>query len=92
MDIKLDLPAGVFDADFTEAAFSRRVGELAVLELLRARRLHEHEAQAMLGIGRWELVERMKAAGIAPTEETFEELRGELEKAIKAKNRAKGRR
>ncbi len=87
MDIKLDLPSDLFDAEFTEAAFGRRVWELAVLELVRLRRLHEHEAQAMLGIGRWELVERMKAVGITPTEETFEELRGELERAIRAKNR-----
>jgi hypothetical protein len=65
MDIKLDLPSDLFDAEFTEAAFARRVRELAVLEL----------------------VERMKAVGITPTEETFEELRGELEKAIRAKRR-----
>ena len=87
MDIKLELPSDLFDGDFTEAAFSRRVWELAVLELVRVRRLHEHEAQAMLGIGRWELVERIKAVGITPTEEIFEELRGELEKAIKARER-----
>ncbi len=85
MDIKLELPADLFDAEFTEEAFRRRVQELAVLELVRARRLHEHEAQAMLGIGRWELVERMKAAGITPTEDVFDEIKGELEKAIRAK-------
>lgn len=87
MEIKLNLPTGLFDAEFTEAAFVDRVRELAILELVRARRLHEHEAQAMLGIGRWELVERMKAVGIIPTEETFKELWGELDKAIKARER-----
>ena len=88
MEIKLDLPADVFDAEFTQAAFAERVRELAILELVRARRLHEHEAQAMLGIGRWDLVERMKAVGITPTEEAFNEIRGELEKAIRTKRRS----
>lgn len=82
MEMTLKLPADVFDAEFTEAAFRHRVRELAILELVRVRRLHEHEAQQMLGIERWELVERMKSVGIVPTENAFEEIKGELDKAI----------
>jgi phage head maturation protease len=87
MDLKLDIPADVFDAEFTEAAFRDRIRELAILELVRRKRLHEHEAQAMLGLGRWELVERMKACGIMPTENTFEQIKGELDKAIESRGR-----
>jgi hypothetical protein len=85
MQLKLDLPADLFDADFTEAAFGARLRELAILELVRVKRLHEHEAQALLGLERWELVERMKAAGIAPTEDVFAEITGELKNAIAAR-------
>lgn len=87
MEITLDIPADVFDAEFTEAAFKQRVRELAILELVRVKRLHEHEAQTMLGISRWELVERMKASGIVPTENAFAEIRDELEKAISSRHR-----
>ncbi len=91
MQLKLDLPGDVFDAEFTEDAFAARVRELAILELVRVKRLHEHEAQAMLGVERWELVERMKAAGIAPTEDVFAEITGELKTAIAARRaRTKG--
>ncbi len=89
MNVKIDLPGGVFDAQFPQPAFAARVRELAVLELVRVKRIHEHEARAMLGIERWELVARMKAAGIAPTEEVFAEIRGELNRAIASK-RARG--
>jgi hypothetical protein len=82
VEIKLDLPDDLFDAQFTEADFAARMRELAILELVRVKRMHEHEAQRMLGIERWELVQRMKAAGIAPTEKLFEEIKGELSKAI----------
>jgi phage head maturation protease len=85
MQLKLDLPADIFDAEFTEDAFRARLRELAILELVRVKRLHEHEAQALLGVERWELVERMKAAGIAPTEEVFAEITGELKSAIAAR-------
>lgn len=87
MEIKLDIPGNVFDASFTEAAFCARLRELAILELVRVKRIHEHEAQEMLGVGRWELVERMKACGIKPTENTFAEIKGELDKAIEARGR-----
>lgn len=87
MDIKLDIPADLFDSQFTEAVFKERLRELALLELVRVKRLHEHEAQAMLGLSRWELLERMKAAGIVPTENTFEDIKGELEQAISARKR-----
>ncbi len=94
MEIKLDLPADVFDAQFPEPGFAARVRELAILELVRVKRLHEHEAQQMLGIERWELVERMRAAGIAPTEQLFAEIRDELSKAIASRaapgSRARG--
>ncbi len=82
MEIKIDLPADIFDAQFREADFRARVRELAILELIRIKRLHEHEAQEMLGITRWQLVERMKAAGISPTEEVFGRIRDELNRAI----------
>ena len=85
MHLKLDLPGDVFDAEYTEDAFAARVRELAILELVRVKRLHEHEAQALLGVERWELVERMKAAGITPTEEVFAEITGELKNAIAAR-------
>ncbi len=87
MEITLDLPADLFDAEFTETAFSRRLRELAILELVRVKRMHEHEAQAMLGVSRWELVERMKASGIVPTENAFAEIRDELDRAISARSR-----
>ena len=82
MQIKIELPADLFDAQFPEAQFRDRVRELAILELVRVKRLHEHEAQEMLRITRWQLVERMKAAGIQPTEEVFGNIRDELNKAI----------
>ncbi len=89
MDIKIDLPADVFDAQFPEADFRARVRELAILELVRVKRLHEHEAQEMLSVTRWQLIERMKAAGISPTEEVFGDIRDELSKAI-GQRRARG--
>ena len=82
MQIRIELPADVFDAQFREADFRERVRELAILELVRVKRLHEHEAQEILGVTRWQLVERMKACGIAPTEEVFDHLRDELTRAI----------
>ena len=85
MNLKLDLPDDLFDANFTESDFAARVRELAILELVRLKRLHEHEAKEMLALERFELVERMKAAGITPTEEVFAEIKGELGKAIDAK-------
>lgn len=87
MEITLDIPADVFDAEFTETVFKERVRELAILELVRVKRLHEHEAQAMLGISRWDLVERMKASGIVPTENAFADIKDQLEKAISARAR-----
>jgi len=55
---------------------------LAVLELLRVQRLHEHEAQRVLGLERWELVARMERAGIMPTAKVFGRLKDELGQAI----------
>ena len=52
---------------------------------MRLKRLHEHEAKEVLSLERYELVERMKAAGIAPTEDVFAEIKGELTKAIDSK-------
>jgi hypothetical protein len=87
MNIKIDLPPDLFDAQFPEEPFKARVRELAILELVRVKRLHEHEAQEMLGIGRWELVERMKAAGFQPTEEVFAKIRDDLGRAIAARRK-----
>jgi len=85
VNLKLDLPDDLFDAHFTESDFAARVRELAILELVRLKRLHEHEAKEMLALERFELVERMKAAGITPTEEVFAEIKSELGKAIDAR-------
>jgi len=87
MEFKIEIPGDIFDTKFTAAAFSARLRELAILELVRLKRIHEHEAQEMLGVGRWELVERMNACGIAPTENTFADLKDELDKAIEARGR-----
>ena len=83
IDLKLDIPADIFDGEFTLAAFSERMREVAILELVRSKRMHEHEALELLGIDRGELLEKMKASGIVPTENAFEAIKGELEKAIK---------
>jgi len=85
VNFKIDLPDDLFDAQLTESIFAARVRELAILELVRLKRLHEHEAKEMLSLERYELVERMKAAGIAPTEDVFAEIKGELTKAIDSK-------
>ncbi|HWJ41035.1 MAG TPA: hypothetical protein VNT29_07870 [Candidatus Limnocylindrales bacterium] len=85
LNLKLDLPDDIFDANLTESNFAARVRELAILELVRMKRLHEHEAKTMLALERYELVDRMKAAGIAPTEDVFAEIKGELTKAIDSK-------
>ena len=82
VEIRLDIPDPLFDDDFTAAAFEARVREFAVLELLRAKRLHEHEAARMLALERWELVERMEHAGIVPTEKEFDQIKGELGAAV----------
>ncbi len=87
MDIKLDLPAELFDDSFTAVAFEARVREFAVIELLRVKRLHEHEAARMLGLDRWELIDKMECAGIVPTEKEFDKIKGELGSAIEAKSR-----
>jgi hypothetical protein len=63
LEIRFDIPDGLFDDDFTAAAFDIRVREFAVIELTRAKRLHEHEAAGMFALERWELVERMEWAG-----------------------------
>jgi hypothetical protein len=90
VNLKLDLPDGVFDARFTESDFAARVRELAILELVRIKRLHEHEAKEMLALDRFELVQRMKAAGIAPTEEVFAEIKSELGRAIDSRRAKSG--
>ena len=89
VNLKLDLPDDIFDAKLTESDFTARVREFAILELVHARRLHEHEAKTLLALERYELVDRMKAAGIAPTEDLFAEIKGELTKAIDSKRRRK---
>jgi lactoylglutathione lyase len=87
--VALDLPADVFDAGFREDAFAERVRQWAILALVDARRLHEHEAARMLGLERWELVGRMEALGMRPTEQVFEEIRGQLGRAIAARGMAR---
>ena len=90
VEIKLDLPADIFDDNLRVQDFRARVRELAILELVRLKRLHEHEAQRMLGVERWELVERMERAGIVPTEKEFDQIKDELGNAI-ASMKAHGR-
>ena len=90
VNFKIDLPDDLFDAQLTESIFAARVRELAILELVRLKRLHEHEAKEMLSLERYELVERMKAAGIAPTEDVFAEIKSELTKAIDSKRGRSG--
>ena len=85
VNLKLELPDDIFDLKLTKSDFAARVRELAILELVRLKRLHEHEAKEMLALERYELVERMKAVGIAPTEDVFAEIKGELTKAIDSK-------
>jgi hypothetical protein len=85
IDLKLDIPADIFDAEFSLSAFSERMRELAILELVRVRRMHEHEALELFGLERRDLLEKMKACGIVPTENAFEQIKGELEKAIEAR-------
>jgi hypothetical protein len=85
MNLKLDIPDDVFDAKFSESDFVARVRELAILELVRMKKIHEHEAKQMLGLERWQLVEKMKAVGIAPTEDVFADIQSELKKAIDSK-------
>ena len=87
MDLKIDLPADVFDDQFPEADFRARVRELAILDLLRSKRLHEHEALEILEIGRRELIGKMKEQGFVPTEDLFNEISGELDKAIAARRK-----
>jgi hypothetical protein len=82
VEIQLDLPADIFDDDFRTEDFRARVRELAILELVRLKRLHEHEAQRMLSVERWE---RMERAGITPTEKVFDQLKHELGDAIAAR-------
>jgi hypothetical protein len=82
VDLKLDIPADIFDAEFSLAAFGARMRELAILELVRVKRMHEHEALELLGLERRELLEKMRACGIVPTENAFEAIKGELDKAI----------
>jgi hypothetical protein len=91
MKLELDLPADLFDAQYTADAFRDRVRELAVLELVRVKRLHEHEAQALLAIDRHELVARMRAAGIEPTESEFAAITRELDSAIAARRGPRAR-
>lgn len=89
VEIKIDLPGDIFDDRFREEDYAARVRELAILELVRVKRMHEHEAQRVLGLERWELVERMKQAGIVPTEMEFDKLKDELNVAIAARRGAR---
>ena len=87
LKIEFEVPDDVFDHEFKQAQFTARARELAILELIRVKRLHEHEAQQMLGLTRHELVQKMEAAGIVPTEKVFGAIRNELDSAIKSAER-----
>jgi len=62
VNFNIDLPDDLFDAQFTESVFAPRVRELAILELVRLKRLHEHEAKEMLSLERHELDDSGKVA------------------------------
>lgn len=87
MKITLDIPVEVFDDDFTAAAFEARVREFAIIELIRAKRLHEHEAARILEIDRWDLIDKMEQAEIVATQKEFDQIKGDLGAAIEAKSR-----
>jgi hypothetical protein len=89
MEIRLDITDDLFDDGYTVAPFEARVREFAVIELLRVKRLHEHEAARILGHERWELIEKMERAGIVPTEKEFDKIKGELGEAV-ASSKARG--
>lgn len=80
--LELDIPADIFDAEFSLPSFCDRMRELAILELVRIKRMHEHEALELLGLERRELLDKMRACGIVPTEKAFEDIKGELDRAI----------
>ncbi|HVN28109.1 MAG TPA: hypothetical protein VMT64_06465 [Candidatus Binataceae bacterium] len=83
--LDLEIPADIFDAEFTLAKFAARMRELGILELVRIKRMHEHEALELLGLERRELLEKMRQCGIMPTENAFEEIKGELDRAIRSR-------
>jgi len=87
MKFEIDLADDIFDDQFPADLFRARLFELAVLELVRSKRMHEHEAAELLNVSRWQLVEKMKAAGFAPTEEVFAGIRGELDRAISSRKK-----
>jgi hypothetical protein len=82
VEIKIETPAEIFDEGFPGAALEARVSELAIMELLRAKRLYEHDAAQIFAVKRWEVVEKIKRAGIVPAEREFDQIKGELGKAI----------
>jgi DNA-binding NtrC family response regulator len=85
LHLDLDIPADIFDAEFPLPAFSDLMREVAILELVRSKRMHEHEALELLGLERRELLEKMRTHGIVPTENAFEKIKGELDNAIKTR-------
>jgi len=85
ISLEIDIPADIFDTEFPLPRFRERMRELAILELVRIKRMHEHEALELLGLERRELIEKMRACGIVPTENAFEEIKGELDKAIRTR-------
>ena len=91
MRIDIDIPADLFDGQFRAGDFAARVREFAVLELIRARRLHEHDAARILGRERWELAALMERAGIVPTEKQFDEIKGELGRLVAARGARRSR-
>lgn len=91
MRIEIDIPADLFDGQFRAEDFAARVREFAVLELIRARRLHEHDAARILGLERWDLAALMEHAGIVPTEKQFDEIKGELGRLVAARGARRSR-
>jgi len=55
MNLKLDLPEDLFDAQFPEDDFAARVRELAILELVRVKRFMNMRPSRCLGSsdGNW---------------------------------------
>jgi len=88
MKFEIDLDDDIFDAQYPADEFRTRLYELAILELVRTKRMHEHEAASLLNVGRWQLVEKMRAAGLEPTEDVFAGIRDELERAVASRNKS----
>ena len=90
-DITLRLPqelAEIFESPEEAAAFAHRS---LVLELLREAHISQGIAARLLGVSRWDLLDLMVKYEIKSGPETPEELRAEVEGALRRRLEAKAR-